>query len=158
MSITWEWYCTSNFRYNAMTKLVEELREIRPEDINKIDISAGTFNIYSRLGEVIKLPLKVVHDYEQESCRICNDFTSEFADVSVGSLGSPENWSTVIIRNEKGREIVNGAIEEGYLIRKDMKEEDIDIVKKLSGIKKKKACSFLDMRQEYGLMLPFFSE
>jgi len=148
-------FCTSNFRYNAMKKMVEELGEIRPEDIDKIDISAGTFNIYSRLGDIIKLPLKVVHDYEQESCRICKDFTSEFADISIGSLGSPEDWSTVIIRNQKGMDIINGAIDEGYLTRKDIDDDNIALVKKLSKLKKKKAGSFLNMREDYGLMIPF---
>jgi coenzyme F420 hydrogenase subunit beta len=38
---------------------------------------------------------------------MCRDFDAELADVSIGSVGSPNGYSTVIIRTEKGEEIKN---------------------------------------------------
>jgi len=35
-------------------------------------------------------------------CHFCTDFTSELADISVGMVGSPDGYSTVIVRSQKG--------------------------------------------------------
>ncbi|MHC1604372.1 MAG: Coenzyme F420 hydrogenase/dehydrogenase, beta subunit C-terminal domain [Candidatus Methanofastidiosia archaeon] len=149
-------FCTSNFRYNAMTKMVEEVGGIRPEDVHKIDIGAGNFVIYSVTGEEIEVPLKVVHDYEQESCKICPDFTAEFADISVGSVGSPDTWSTVIVRTERGKRVIEGAIAEGYVQSKEVDEESINLIKKISETKRKRGNRYIEKRKEYGLLVPFF--
>lgn len=43
----------------------------------------------------------------------CYDFAAEFADVSVGSIGSEFGWSTVITRSDAGKALVKRAEEEG---------------------------------------------
>jgi len=148
-------FCTSNFRYNAFIKMLEEVGGIRPEDVNKVDIGVGNFNIYSVTGEVIKIPLKVVHNYEQESCKICPDFTSEFADISVGSIGSSDKWSTVIVRTEQGKTIIDGAIEEGYLQARDLDEGSLSLIEDIAFKKNKKGNKYVKIRNEYGLLVPF---
>ncbi len=42
----------------------------------------------------------------EKACGFCDDFTSRFADVSVGSVGSKEGYSTVIVRSEMGEKLV----------------------------------------------------
>jgi coenzyme F420 hydrogenase subunit beta len=148
-------FCTSNFRYNAMTKMVEEVGGVRPEDISKIDIGAGSFNIDALTGELIKIPLDVVHNYEQESCKICPDFTSEYADISVGSIGADEHWSTVIVRSERGKEIIDGAVENGLIETRTLSEKALNLVKKIASSKRKKGASYIATREEYGLLVPF---
>ena len=39
------------------------------------------------------------------SCLFCTDFTARLADISVGSIGSPDGFSTVITRSKKGEEL-----------------------------------------------------
>lgn len=48
--------------------------------------------------------------FVRSNCRICADFTSKYADISVGSAGSPAGWTTMIIRSEIGRSIYYGAL------------------------------------------------
>jgi len=148
-------FCTSNFRYNAMTKMVEEVGGVRPEDIRKIDIGAGSFNISALTGELIKIPLDVVHNYEQESCKICPDFTSEYADISVGSIGADEHWSTVFVRTQRGKEILDGAVENGYIDSRELPENALKLVGKIAASKRKKGARYLATRKDYGLLIPF---
>ena len=39
-------------------------------------------------------------------CSYCDDFTAQFADVSVGSVGSKKGYSTVIVRSKAGEKLV----------------------------------------------------
>jgi len=56
-----------------------------------------------------------MRDCVREACDYCYDFAAEFADVSVGSIGSEFGWSTVITRSDAGKELVKRAEEEGEL-------------------------------------------
>ncbi|MCD6203958.1 MAG: Coenzyme F420 hydrogenase/dehydrogenase, beta subunit C-terminal domain, partial [Methanophagales archaeon] len=42
----------------------------------------------------------------REGCAFCTDFVSRLADISIGSVGSPDGYSTVIVRSKKGRELL----------------------------------------------------
>jgi coenzyme F420 hydrogenase subunit beta len=39
----------------------------------------------------------------------CPDFANDFADISVGGLGSPDGYTTTVIRTSIGQKIYNGA-------------------------------------------------
>ena len=47
------------------------------------------------------------------TCGYCFDMTSEFADISVGSVEGLEGWNTVIIRTENGAELMDMAKAKG---------------------------------------------
>jgi coenzyme F420 hydrogenase subunit beta len=64
------------------------------------------------------------------------DFTSEQSDVSVGSVGSPEGWSTVVIRTDKGLKLVEAAEKDNYIETKSMSEGGLKIMEKLANEKK----------------------
>ncbi|MGD2251016.1 MAG: Coenzyme F420 hydrogenase/dehydrogenase, beta subunit C-terminal domain [Candidatus Methanofastidiosia archaeon] len=149
-------FCTSNFRYNAMVKMVEEVGEIRPEDVYKTDIEAGKYLMHSVTEEIITIPLDVVHEYEQEACGICPDFTSELADVSVGSIGSTKGWSTVIVRTDMGQQLVENAEKEGYITVKESNKKYLQDVKKFALMKKKRSEKNIKTRRSYGLPVPFY--
>ena len=59
--------------------------------------------------------------YRPYRCFLCPDGTSEFADISCGDpwyrdIGKNDpGYSLVLIRTERGREIIRGAIETGYV-------------------------------------------
>lgn len=56
---------------------------------------------------------------------MCMDYTAELADISVGSVGSEEGWSTVFVRTEKGEEVVESAVEKGYVEVKEIEDKQI---------------------------------
>ena len=73
----------------------------------------------------------------REACEYCYDFAAEFADLSVGSIGSELGWSTVITRSKVGVEIVKKAKAAGAIETKKLAEEQINEVRKLASFKKR---------------------
>jgi len=55
-------------------------------------------------------------------CYLCPDSTAELADISCGDpwyrevKEDPQGFSLVLVRTERGRQIVHGAIEAGYVV------------------------------------------
>jgi coenzyme F420 hydrogenase subunit beta len=45
----------------------------------------------------------------------CPDFANEFADISAGGLGSPDGYTTVVVRTSLGQELYNGALQDGAI-------------------------------------------
>ncbi|MHA1785341.1 MAG: Coenzyme F420 hydrogenase/dehydrogenase, beta subunit C-terminal domain, partial [Candidatus Helarchaeota archaeon] len=56
-----------------------------------------------------------------------------------GSVGSKSGFSTVIVRNKKGREIFENALRKNYLYTTDITIENLESIKNLERIKMKKA-------------------
>jgi coenzyme F420 hydrogenase subunit beta len=80
------------------------------------------------------------HDAALKGCDECADFTGYCADLTVGSVGSSEEYSSVIVRTEQGLDAWN-AVEED-LDYHDL--EDRSAVGKLQGWDKKKAFESLE--------------
>ena len=67
----------------------------------------------------------------------CYDFAAEFADLSVGSIGSELGWSTVIMRSKVGVEIVKKAKAAGAIETKKLSKEQVKEVRRLASFKKR---------------------
>jgi coenzyme F420 hydrogenase subunit beta len=78
----------------------------------------------------------------EKGCAYCDDFTAKLADISVGSVGSPDGYSTVIVRSDAGKKL----LEKLALTRGDINTEEVT---KLSILKKKRAMkSFAPILQD----------
>ena len=86
---------------------------------------------------VFKIPFDEAKTCVRKSCNICMDFTSELSDISVGSVGSPEGWSTVIIRTDKGLELLENAEKDKYIETKPLPESGLKLMERLANKKKK---------------------
>ncbi|MHC1610125.1 MAG: Coenzyme F420 hydrogenase/dehydrogenase, beta subunit C-terminal domain, partial [Candidatus Methanospirareceae archaeon] len=69
-------------------------------------ISRGRYIVRSN-GKEKSCKVTALEDAVRNNCFYCEDFTAKLADISVGSVGSPEGSSTVIIRSKKGEELFN---------------------------------------------------
>ena len=150
-------FCMENFPYNGMKAIVEEHCGIKMEDVVKTDIGKGKFWVYSKWGDVKTIPLKDTHPYEQGSCHVCMDYTAELADISTGSVGSPDGWSTIFVRTAKGEEYLNKMVEAGALETKeiDAVKPGLGLVEKLALTKKEKNGKEEEHRKEIGLPVPY---
>jgi coenzyme F420 hydrogenase subunit beta len=54
------------------------------------------------------------------ACNACSDFSNVYADVSFGGLGSPEDFTTVITRTKKGRQLIRDALNNEAIKKLDM--------------------------------------
>jgi coenzyme F420 hydrogenase subunit beta len=118
-------FCYENFLFDKLQiKKFEKDFSIKFEDIEKINVKEDViFRLKNQ--KVFHIPFNHLNDYMRPACNACNDFTNVFADISFGGLGSPEKYTTVIPRTDKGKQIFNKVID-GNII----KCLDLDATKK----------------------------
>jgi len=129
--------CSECFAYEGlMEKHIHETLGINLNDVRKMNIK-GKMLVTTKSG-VKTIPLVEVKQYARKSCRFCDDFSSELADISTGGLGL-NGWTFTIIRTEKGEELFSSAEKAGFLNVKTVDEEPyaLNLLVKLSKKKRK---------------------
>lgn len=126
-------FCMENFYYD---QLAEALKSKGVDDLTKVekmDIKKGKFIV--KIGEEeISFGVKELDDIVPSGCKVCQDFVAVESDVSVGSVGSPDGFSSVIVRTEVAKKIVDYIKEKGYV---EFSEANVEVIKKLINYKKK---------------------
>lgn len=145
-------FCFENMSYDCMKKTVESNHGVELEDVVKTDITKGKFIVYKKDGEKIKKSVKVFNECIGDCCHLCTNFTSYFADVSVGSVGTDPGWSTVIVRTKKGMELFDKAVETGYIEVQD--KVTVDAIKFNFGLKEKSRKHKKEEREKEGKYVP----
>ncbi|MFX0180605.1 MAG: Coenzyme F420 hydrogenase/dehydrogenase, beta subunit C-terminal domain [Candidatus Hodarchaeota archaeon] len=130
-------FCMESFPYEKMFKLIKDKFSVTTDEIIKMDINSGRFEITVDSGEKYSLPLNECTIYTSDFCHFCKELTAEFADISLGSIGSDEGWSTVIIRTSEGEKIFKGAIKNNLIEIKSTLDK-IPIQSKIKRIAEKK--------------------
>ena len=96
-------------------------------------------------GQTVSVNLDEVTPLVRSGCRYCADMTAEFADLSIGGARSAggwdvdKGWNQIIVRSEKGRQLLDLAREKGVLEFKDAMEGGLEKLKKASLGKKRTA-------------------
>ena len=139
-------FCMENFSYKYFENLLDEY-DLKMDDIEKFQIDKGFVFLILKTKETVKIPLSVAKRIIRKNCNICVELTSETSDISIGSLGSDDGWSTLIIRTEKGEEIVNGAIEQKFIEAEDFTEPKFNLLKKLAEGKTKRNLEEIEKRE-----------
>ncbi|WP_135606261.1 F420H2 dehydrogenase subunit FpoF [Methanococcoides sp. NM1] len=95
--------CMESFHHDVMTeKIIPEIMGVNIEDVKKMDFGKGKFWAYTKDGEEHNVPISKIAPHARNPCHHCNDYTSVFADISVGSVGTPDGWNCVLIRTDAG--------------------------------------------------------
>ncbi len=97
-------FCMENFRHNLLKSRIAEILKVDLDAAEKIFISKGHFIVTSG-GKTVSCKVKELIAAVRTGCHFCTDFTSEIADISVGMVGSPDGYSTVIVRSDKGKSL-----------------------------------------------------
>jgi coenzyme F420 hydrogenase subunit beta len=108
-------FCMESYRYD---QLVGEYMRTKGIDVSKVSrfaIKKGKFRVTIEGQEVLSVPIKELDEFVRSSCKICEDFTAEFADISVGGVGCPEGWCTVIARTTRGQEFLAEAERDSWI-------------------------------------------
>ncbi len=115
-----------------------------------MDIPAGKniLEIYTREG-VKEIPLNEAQACIREACNYCIDSTAEYADISVGAArfagtaDEQRGWNQLIVRTEKGRELIDLANKARCSGSKgSSRRKFAGIEKGGSGEKEKRACKY----------------
>jgi coenzyme F420 hydrogenase subunit beta len=96
--------CTKSFDYEGlMLREIEAQRGISLQDIDKIDIIRGKLYLYDDAGAtLLEEPIRDFHGAALKGCDECADFLGVAADISVGSVGSEDGYSSVLIWTDSG--------------------------------------------------------
>ena len=92
-------FCKNKYEHDEMLQLLE-MKNIEIEDVNKFDISVENLKIVTD-EEVHHVDFDEIKP--SPGCTLCDDFDGELADISLGSVGSEDDETSIIIRTEKGR-------------------------------------------------------
>lgn len=128
-------FCMGTFKQELMDYIRENVLAL--EDLKKLDIKGKELRVYDKESTLHVVPLDDVEGYSNTGCFACQDYTSELADISVGSVGSEPGWSTVFTRTDKGEELLRGAIEQGYV--KVEEKVDLGEIERLTKYKRRRA-------------------
>ncbi|WP_296881055.1 Coenzyme F420 hydrogenase/dehydrogenase, beta subunit C-terminal domain [uncultured Methanobrevibacter sp.] len=139
-------FCMENFSYKYFENLLEEY-DLKMDDIEKFQIEKGYIFLLLKTKETVKIPLSVAKRVIRKNCSICVELTSETSDISIGSIGSEEGWSTLIIRTEKGEEIVNGALEQKFIEAKELNETQFELLNRIAETKISKNMEEIEKRE-----------
>ncbi len=103
--------CTKSFDYEKL--IVDELerrRVVDMERVSKIDVIRGRLIVEYADGAIaVDEPIKEFHGAALKGCDECADFLGRSADISVGSVGSSDGWTSLLVRSDRGREAVERA-------------------------------------------------
>ena len=89
-------------------KIKEEIKTRLGVDLDKAQktqVRQGKFTVFVD-GKEYCCKVKDLDAAAEKVCHFCGDFTSQFADISVGSVGSKKRYSTVIVRSKAGEKLL----------------------------------------------------
>ena len=136
-------FCGWTLDWRKLNRLVREI--VGDQEILALDIppSKHACMEVTTASGITEIGIEKVDECVRECCDYCDDMTAEFADISVGSARSPEGWDVdkgwnqVIVRSEKGLELLNLAREKNILEFKDPPAENLDKLKAVCAGKRK---------------------
>jgi coenzyme F420 hydrogenase subunit beta len=107
--------------------------------LQKVDIPPPPADVmtFTTSHKEITLPLSEIRTGIPFGCSYCHDMTGEFADISVGAID--KNKNIIIVRTERGEQLVNDAVKAGYIKTESLPAEALDGLTKASMSKKKRA-------------------
>lgn len=135
-------FCTWAIDYRRFEPFIEGRTNIT--GIKKIDIPpppAEVLEVFGEDGAKTSIPLEDIRPLVPHGCSYCIDMTSEFADISVGVMEGRPDMNTLIIRTDRGKNLVDRAVNDGYLEISEMPEEPLAHLQWAAANKKRRALS-----------------
>ncbi len=102
--------------------------DIQPENISDFYFKED-YIVELSFGAKKHLPPEDFEDMARPSCMACQYFSNDFADISIGGAGSPDGFSTTVLRTKTGERIFYDAAQKGYIqYKKKNKSDTLQIV------------------------------
>lgn len=140
-------FCMENFSYTYLKEFLID-KKIDINNVKGFRIEENKFKVILNNNDIFMVPLSETDSFKRKNCDICLDYTSDISDISIGSLGSPKGWSTVIIRTEKGKKILENAEKENYFETKEISEKGKQLLERIANQKIQKNLENINLREE----------
>lgn len=126
-------FCMDTFYYEGL-KTFLETKGIPLSAVREMKIRKGKFKVVAESEHVFSL--SELDTYRSGSCMVCTDLTAEKADLSFGSVGSKEGFTTVLARTGLGLELFNDAEDRGYIKTEHLEKDGLERVLRQAKSKK----------------------
>jgi coenzyme F420 hydrogenase subunit beta len=132
-------FCTWALSYHEMVGFLK--REFPVEKIGKMDIPPPPANVFQMKlpGGIKSVSLDQIRKFIRPTCTICLDMTAEFSDLSIGAVEGVPGWNTVIVRTEKGEELLEEARKGKKIQVREIPDANLAHLKEAALLKKKRA-------------------
>lgn len=133
-------FCAESFAYGSdqmpgYSHFVEKEMGIPLEQVWRFDIKRNNLLAFSE-DKSEERPLTEMKHLAWPMCFACTDFAAELADLSLGAVGSRNDENTLVIRSQKGANLVEKAVDAGIIQLGDIR--NTAIVEKLTENKKER--------------------
>ena len=103
-------FCSGQYTFTMSEfRQIEKDYDFKYDDVEKINIK-NDFQFLLSNGKTVHVPLSELEFIKREACKLCDDFSAEYADICFGGLGAKEGWTTVITRTPLGRAVLAYAL------------------------------------------------
>ncbi len=113
LKITVGMFCLWNYSFPMLREYVHKKYGIETSAIKRLDLEDNLEVVTE--GKRVLLPYEEAREHILNGCKTCQDFTAEFADISVGGALPLGDWSVVIIRTPRGDKLFSDLIESGLV-------------------------------------------
>jgi len=118
-------FCMQSFALNElMEKEFARKHQVDMNDVTRVNVKED-FMLKLKSGVTLHIPLEEIETIARPACLACTDFANEYADISVGGLGSPDGFTTTLLRTIGGKRLFTEAVRRGYLTEKDKGKDKV---------------------------------
>ena len=131
--------CSKTFDDAIFEELFEAKYGVTRDRITKMNIK-GVFQLWLTDGGYLEVPLKEAHAWTREGCKECPDFAAEHADLSTGGIGEYNDWTLVVVRTDRGRDLLAGMVRDGAVELRPGDDDPgaIALMRKLSRVSRRR--------------------
>jgi coenzyme F420 hydrogenase subunit beta len=130
-------FCFENFlMHSDGRKYLSSKIGANLDQIEKINLK-DDFTVKLKDGRVRHIDLDDLGPIVRSECLACTDFSNYVADISVGGIGSPDGYTTAVVRNHAAQRLINQAISQGYIEEIERKGA-IEKIKKMAERKRQR--------------------
>ena len=115
LALTIGLFCTWSLDTRKILSLLEDKIDLK--SVTGMDVPpppAEVLIVKTKTGD-LEIPLSDIRPLIPKGCGLCSDMTAQWSDISVGAFEGKPDWNTLIVRTERGAELVRQANEQGYL-------------------------------------------
>lgn len=147
LSLTVGLFCNWALDTRQLIKLLSQKLDI--SGIVSMDIPPPPANalLLDTEGGRVEISLSEIKPLIPHTCFICPDMTAELADVSVGMFEGRPGWNTVIVRSDKGIDLIEQARRQGFIETVDFPAENRQHLSQVAANKKERALRTLIRRE-----------
>jgi coenzyme F420 hydrogenase subunit beta len=146
--LTVSMFCTGMYKPEMISNLLTKRLNIAPEQVKRLEVSPDRESLHVVLWDGSQQTIKreQAESFTKPGCGTCDDYLGESADIAVGTLGAPENYSTLIARTRIGEIFIRNATQMNLLETTHQVDENLLAAASAEKDRRTRAQAFKDLQ------------